>query len=66
MALTPIKIQRKSIERILVQGKRTAVVQLKSRSHTVSVVQSASPIPISTGEVADPGDLNLIFDNKLI
>lgn len=49
-----------------VQIGPTTTVVFKPRSQTVRVVQSASPTPVSGGTVADPGDLTLVFDNKLI
>ena len=61
-----ITVARREVARMVVRGSRTAVVQMKPTGHKVSVVQSASPIPISGGSVADPGDLTLIFDNRLI
>jgi hypothetical protein len=61
MNITTVKV-----ERVVARRGSTVMVESKPRSQTLRVVQSASPVPLPAGDVADPGDLTLIFDNKLI
>jgi hypothetical protein len=61
-----ISVTSRKIERVVVRHGATAVVQSKPRSASVRVVQSASPTPMPAGEVADPGDLTLWFNNGLV
>lgn len=42
-----VKVHRTEVSRLLVQGDSTAQVHLKPNSQRVTVVQSASPIPVT-------------------
>lgn len=55
-----------TVTRIIISKGTTATVITRSAGTSLRVVQSASPIPAPAGDVADPGDLTLVFDNKLI
>lgn len=60
-----ITITSTKVERVVVRPGATAVVQTSSRSDAVRVVQSASPVPVEPGQVPDPGDLALLFEQNL-
>jgi hypothetical protein len=61
-----LKVSPRPIQRLVVRGSGKVVVHSKPRVDRITVVQTVSPVPTGSGEVADPGDLTLIFNNKLI